>query len=73
MPKDPLIHLGPPAVGFEMSTITDFAGIIAAGEVQGTTRGSDGTTYGFDCDMRFMRGRYVDEHGHLGAASFAFI
>jgi hypothetical protein len=73
VPKDPLIHLGPPAVGFEMSTITDFAGIIAAGEVQGTTRGSDGTTYGFDCDMRFMRGRYVDEHGHLGAASFAFI
>jgi hypothetical protein len=73
VPSDPFIHILPPAIGFEMSTITDFNGVIAAGEIQGSAHGSDGTTYGFDCDMRFMRGVYVDEQGELGEASFGFV
>jgi hypothetical protein len=73
VPSNPLIHVLPPAIGFEMATITDFNGVIAAGEIQGSAHGSDGTTYGFDCDMRFMRGVYVDDQGNLGQASFGFI
>src|SRR5689334_4966999 len=59
VPSDPFIHVLPPGIGFEMSTITDFNGVVAAAEIRGTAHGSDGTTYGFDADMRFMRGVYV--------------
>ena len=47
-------------MGFEMSTITDFDGVVAAAEIQGTARDNQGGSYWFDCDMRFMKGRYVD-------------
>jgi hypothetical protein len=73
VPSDPFIHVLPPAVGFEMSTITDFAGVVAAAEIQGTAKGSDGTTYTFDADMRFMKGRYVATDGRLREASFGFV
>jgi hypothetical protein len=73
VPSDPLIHVFPPAVPFEMSTITDFNGTIAAGEVQGTAHGSDGTTYGFDCDMRFMDGTYVAVDGRVHHGTFGFV
>ena len=33
VPSDPFIHVLPPAVGFDMSTITDFAGVVAAAEI----------------------------------------
>src|SRR5437764_10902327 len=54
VPKNPFVHVLPPAIGFEMATITDFHGVVVAGEVQGNAHGSDGSTYTFDCDMRFM-------------------
>jgi hypothetical protein len=73
VPKHPAIHVLPPAVGFEMSTITNFRGIIAAGEVQGTAHGSDGTRYTFDADMRFMRGRYIGMDGKARNATFGFV
>ncbi len=73
VPSNPFIHVLPPAIGFEMSTITDFNGVVAAAEIQGTARGSDGTTYTFDTDMRFMRGVYVDTGGRVRDASFGFI
>ena len=38
VPSDPFIHVLPPAIGFEMATITDFDGVIAAAEIQGTAR-----------------------------------
>jgi hypothetical protein len=60
-------------VGLEMSTITDFNGIIAAGEVQGLATGSDGATYWFDCDLRFMQGAYVAEDGRLRNGAFGFL
>src|SRR6266496_3095788 len=65
VPVNPDIHVLPPAIGFEMSTITDFTGTVGAAEIQGTARGSDGSSYGFDTDMRFMQGEYVGEDGRL--------
>ena len=56
-----------------MSTITDFAGVIAAAEIQGTASGSDGSKYTFDADMRFMKGRYIATDGRLRRASFGFV
>ena len=73
VPSDPFIHVLPPYVGFEMSTITDFNGVIAAGEIQGTAHGSDGSTYTFDADMRFMRGIYVGMDGRRRQGSFGFV
>ena len=73
VPSDPFVHVLPPAVGFEMSTITDFNGIVAATEIQGTARGSNGTTYAFDVDMRFMQGLYVGTDGRLRRGSFGFV
>jgi hypothetical protein len=72
-PSDPFIHVLPPGIGFEMSTITDFKGVVGASEIRGSARGSDGTTYGFDTDMRFMQGMYVDLDGKLRKGSFGFI
>jgi len=73
VPIDPFIHVLPPAIGFEMATITDFTDVVAATEVQGTARGSDGSTYTFDADMRFMGGLYVGKDGRLRQGSFGFV
>jgi hypothetical protein len=67
------IHVFTPAHGAELNTIGDFDGFVAATEVQGTARGSDGTSYSFDCDMRFMQGSYVDLAGQLQHGTFGFI
>jgi hypothetical protein len=66
-------HVLPPAIGFEMATITDFNGVVGAAEIQGTARGSDDSHYAFDTDMRFMQGVYVGTDGRLRQRSFAFI
>jgi hypothetical protein len=73
VPSDPFIHVLPPFPPFEMSTIGDFSGTVGAADIQGTARGSDGTTYTFDADMRFMVGTYVDTAGNVQHGSFAFI
>ena len=73
VPADPFIHVLPPFLPFEMSTIGDFDGTIGAADIQGTAHGSDGTTYTFDADMRFMQGTYVDTAGNTQHGSFAFI
>jgi hypothetical protein len=73
VPSNPLIHVLPPAVGFDMSTITDFRGVVAAAEIQGTAAGSDGTTYSFDADMRFMQGMFVGLDGRVRKGSFGFV
>jgi len=70
VPRDPLIHVLPPAAGFEMSTITDFNGVVGAGEVQGTANGGQ---FNFDADMRFMQGMYVGTDRRLRQATFGFI
>jgi hypothetical protein len=73
VPSDPFIHVLPPGIGFEMSTITDLNGVVGAAEVRGTARGDDGTSYSFDADMRFMRGVYVALDGHRRHAAFGFV
>ena len=56
-----------------MSTVTDFKGVIAGSEVRGSAHGSDGTTFGFDTDMRFMQGAYVGIDGRVRKGAFGFI
>jgi hypothetical protein len=72
-PTNPDVHVLPPAIGFEMSTITDFNGTIAATEIQGTASGSDGSHWYFDVDMRFMDGEYVGEDGRHHHGTFGFV
>lgn len=69
---EPLIHVLPPSVGFEMSTITDFKGVIGAAEIRGTATGGN-VSYDFDTDMRFMKGQYIEVDGQLRSAAFAFV
>ena len=73
VPSDPFIHVLPPVMSFEMSTITDFDGVVAAAEIQGTARDNQGGSYWFDCDMRFMKGRYVDLNGRGQQGVFGFV
>jgi hypothetical protein len=73
VPSDPFIHVLPPAIGFEMSSITDFNGVVGGSETRGTAHGSDGTTYDFDTDMRFMRGVYIGLDNRLRQGAFGFI
>lgn len=71
--SDPDIHVIFPYVGNEMSTITDFNGVVAAGEIQGSANGSDGSTWQFDADMRFMEGLYRGTDGRVRHGSFGFV
>jgi hypothetical protein len=70
VPINPFVHVLPPSVDFEMSTITDFNGVIGASETQGTANQG---AYTFDCDMRFMRGAYIGLDRRLHNGSFGFI
>ena len=75
VPSDPFIHVLAPGLAFqlEMATITDFHGVIGASEIRGTAHGSDGSTWDFDTDMRFMQGTYVDRSGRVRKGSFGFV
>jgi hypothetical protein len=73
VPSGADLHVLPPGIGFEMSSITDFNGVIGGSQTRGTAQGSDGTSFSFDCDMRFMRGVYVGLDGHVHNGSFGFI
>ena len=70
---DLLLHVFPPAPGFELATITDFNGTIGAAEVQGLGTDSDGATRAFDVDMRFLQGEYVGADGRHAVTTFGFI
>ena len=70
---NPDVHVLPPAVGFEMSTITDFNGTVGAADIQGTATGSDGSSWFFDADMRFMDGEYVGEDDKHHHGTFGFV
>jgi hypothetical protein len=73
VPIDPVIHVLPPGIGFEMATITDFNGVVGASEIRGKAYGSDGSAWDFDTDMRFMQGQYIDTSGRLQDGTFGFI
>jgi hypothetical protein len=67
------VHFLLPGIGFEMATITDFNGVVGGSETRGKAHGSDGSSYTFDCDMRFMEGLYVGLDGRPHLGSFGFI
>jgi hypothetical protein len=73
VPRHPAVHVLVPGIGFEMSTITDFDGVVAGSETRGRAHGSDGTTYDFDTDLRFMHGRYRALDGRIRRGAFGFI
>lgn len=73
VPTGAFFHAALPGVGFEMSTITDFNGVVGGSEIRGSAHGSDGTEYGFDTDMRFMRGVYVGLDGRVHQGTVGFI
>lgn len=60
----------------EPSTITDFDGVVAITETQGTGTGVEHgveVPLRFYADMRFMAGRYVGRDGQLHQGQFGFI
>jgi hypothetical protein len=73
VPSDPFIHILPPAPGFEMATITDFNGTVAAAEIRGSAVGTDDSQWDFDADMRFFEGTFVDTAKRLRHGAFAFV
>src|SRR5215470_2683565 len=75
VPSNPFVHVLAPGLGprLEMATITDFKGVIGASEIRGTAHGTDGSTWDFDTDMRFMQGTYVDRSGRVRKGSFGFV
>jgi hypothetical protein len=74
----PTFHTFFPAFGQEVSTMTDFDGVVAAAEIQGTgtatnTRSHLTRTLFYDADMRFMDGMYTGEDGRTHRGTFGFI
>jgi hypothetical protein len=67
------LHFFLPGIGYEMSTITDFNGVVGGSETRGSAQGTDGSKWDFDCDMRFMQGVYVGLDGRVHNGSFGFI
>jgi hypothetical protein len=73
-----VVHVDLPYPGHELSTITDFRGFVAAGEVQGVGTGTDTTTgattrYTYDADMRILDGTYIGEDGRPHNGLFGFV
>jgi hypothetical protein len=60
-----------PPVGNEPNQITNFNGFYGGARVQGTGTGSDGKTYLWDADLRFMQGVYRGLDGTLQERTFA--
>jgi hypothetical protein len=69
-PLDPSSPINEPA------TITDFDGVVAIMNTQGTgtavEHGVEAPLY-FDSDMRFMAGRYVGRDGEVHQGTFGFV
>lgn len=71
-------HVQFPYFGQEVSTITDFDGLVAAAEMQGSgtaTNTATGETSRliFDADMRVMQGNYIGLDGNPHTGTFGFI
>lgn len=64
-----------PGRGKEVSTINDFNGVVAIGQLRGAGTGTDTTTgattrLSFSVDNRFLAGQYVGVDGRLHRAAF---
>ncbi len=71
-PGTPL-HVQLPGPGVELSTITDFDGVLGVADLDGVGRGTDGPGLTFNVDMRFMQGRFVATDGQVHQGTFGFI
>jgi hypothetical protein len=60
----------PPIFGNEPNQLTDFNGFYGGARVQGTGKGSDGITYLWDADLRFMQGNYQGLDGKVHHGTF---
>jgi len=73
-----IFHIYLPGTAPELSTITDFNGVLCAADVQGTWTG-DGVTPPpntpllFDADMRVMTGEYIGRDGRHRQGSFVLV
>lgn len=77
-PGTEVFHVFPLAPGDELSTITDFNGVVGAAVVDGTWSGGGvtappGVPLVFDTDMRFMKGEYVGVDGNHHQGAFVFV
>src|SRR5262249_50079509 len=52
-----------PGVGRFISTVDDFAGIVAVANIQGTGKDNQGNTLTWEVDVRAIQGVYVDPGG----------
>jgi len=73
-----IFHVYLPGSAPELSTITDFNGVLGAADVQGTWTGGDftpppNTPLVFDADMRFMSGEYIGRDGRHRQGAFALV
>jgi hypothetical protein len=78
VPEVPIFHFYQPGPLNEVSTITDFNGLIAQARLIGTGTGTDTDTgeekdLNFEADIRFMKGEYVDVDGRRRHGAFAFL
>ncbi len=73
-----IFHVYLPGTAPELSTITDFNGVLGAADVQGTWTG-DGVTPPpntpllFDADIRFMSGEYIGRDGRHRQGAFVLV
>jgi hypothetical protein len=68
-------HVADPSPGNEPATIFDFDGVVAITRIlgTGTAHGEAPSTMTFDCDMRFMTGRYIGADGTEREGAFGFV
>lgn len=71
-------HVQLPVAGNELSTITDFSGVLGVAAVSGTGTGTNTNTGAptplvFDADMRFMQGQYIGMDGQNHEGTFVFV
>jgi hypothetical protein len=78
IPDPTIFHVFGVEPGQELSTITDFDGLVGAAEISGTgtgtnTRPGEATKLFFDTDMRFMKGEFIGLDGEEQDGTFGFI
>jgi hypothetical protein len=71
-------HVQLPVPGNELSTITDFNGVLGVSAIAGTgtainTNTGVSTHLVFDTDMRFMQGQYIGTDGQNHEGTFVFV
>jgi hypothetical protein len=61
-----------PTIGHAISTVDNFAGIVAVVVVQGTGKDDKGNTIEFECDIRAMQGVFLARDGTRQRGTLSF-